>query len=314
MAILVVIFLWKEDAGKVTDFLHIYLFIQIRENNDIHGIKIGDHEIKLCAYPDDADFLTSDVRSLLKLFKTCATFQSYSSPKLNLEKSEACWIGVKQGCSEKPVDCKWIDIKTGAIRALGVFNSYDTDLVEKLNFLDNFKALVDVCNLWQYRGLSLTGKILIFKTVALSKLVYSCTMKTPSKNVVDQLNSIHKNFIWNNKKPKIKHSTLIADYEEGYKDVGIKSETLSLKVPGISKLLGTNFHPWKIIPNEILSEVGGANVIFHFNFKLSKQCPLHGKICPDFIMYWLEHGLVSVKMTQKMCLKFLARFYGITSI
>ena len=41
------------------------------------------------------------------------------------------------------VDCKWIDIKTEAIRALGVFNSYDTDLVGKLNFLDNFKALAD---------------------------------------------------------------------------------------------------------------------------------------------------------------------------
>ena len=34
------------------------LFIQIRENNDIHRIKIGDHEIKLSAYADDTDFLT----------------------------------------------------------------------------------------------------------------------------------------------------------------------------------------------------------------------------------------------------------------
>ena len=124
----------------------------------------------MSAYADGADFLTSDVSSLRKIFSTCATCQSYSSLKLNLEKSEACWIGVKQGCSEKPVDCKWIDIKTGAIRALGVFNSHDTDLVEKLNFLDNLKALADVCNLWQYRGLSLTGKILIVQD--------TCTLKT----------------------------------------------------------------------------------------------------------------------------------------
>ena len=95
--------------------------------------------------------LTSDASSLRKIFSICAMFQSYSSLKLNLEKSEACWIGVKQGCSEKLVDCEWIDIKTGAIHAFGVFNSYDTDLVEKLNFLDNLKALADVCNLWQYR-------------------------------------------------------------------------------------------------------------------------------------------------------------------
>ena len=34
---------------------------------------------------------------------------------------------------------------------------------------------------------------------------------------------------------------------------------------------------------------------------------------PDFIMNWSGRGLMSVKMTQKKCLKFLARFYGITS-
>ena len=59
-------------------------------------------------------------------------------------------------------------------------------------------------------------------------------MKIPSRNVIDQLNSIHKNYIWNNNKPKIKHSTLIADYEEGgYKNVDIKSKILSLKVSWI---------------------------------------------------------------------------------
>ena len=46
--------------------------------------------------------------------------------------------------------------------------------------------------------------------------------------------------------------------------------------------MDTNFHPWKIIPSQIFSEVGGAKIIFHFNFKLSKQCPLQGKNLPKF--------------------------------
>ena len=49
----------------------------------------------------DADFLTSVVRSLALIFQTCETFQLCSSLKLNLEKSEACWIGAKRG-SKKP--------------------------------------------------------------------------------------------------------------------------------------------------------------------------------------------------------------------
>ena len=46
------------------------LFIQIRENEEVKGIRIGDNEIKLSAYADDADFLTSDVSSLKTIFQT----------------------------------------------------------------------------------------------------------------------------------------------------------------------------------------------------------------------------------------------------
>ena len=58
------------------------LFIQIRENEEVKGIRIGDNEIKLSAYAHDADFLTSDVSSLETIFQTCATFQLYSSLKI----------------------------------------------------------------------------------------------------------------------------------------------------------------------------------------------------------------------------------------
>ena len=50
------------------------LFIPIRENEEVKGIRIGDNEIKLSAYADDADFLRSDVSSLETIFQTCATF------------------------------------------------------------------------------------------------------------------------------------------------------------------------------------------------------------------------------------------------
>ena len=92
------------------------LFIQIRENEEVKRIRIGDNEIKLFAYADDADFLTSDVSSLETIFQTCATFQLYSSLKLNLEKSETCWIGNRMGSDDMPINCRWVDIKCSAIR------------------------------------------------------------------------------------------------------------------------------------------------------------------------------------------------------
>ena len=129
------------------------LFIQIREDKNIKGIVISDHEIKLSPY----------VKSLQTILQTCITFQLYSSLKLNLDKSEACWIDTKREAKEAPINCQWVNINCCVIRTLGIFNSYDTDLMEKLNFLDKLKGLKDVLNLWECRGLSLAGRILIFK-------------------------------------------------------------------------------------------------------------------------------------------------------
>ena len=110
------------------------LFIQILEDEIIIGLVTVDHEIKLSAYADDADFLTLDVKSLQTILQTCTTFQLYSSLKLNLGKSEACWIGTKRGAKETPINCRWVNLNCSVIRTLGIFNSYDTDLMEKLNF------------------------------------------------------------------------------------------------------------------------------------------------------------------------------------
>ena len=78
----------------------------MRENDDINGIKIVDREIKLSAFADDADFLIANVKSLKLIFDICSRFQSYSSLKLNLEKSEACWIGRARGSNNTPISCK----------------------------------------------------------------------------------------------------------------------------------------------------------------------------------------------------------------
>ena len=100
----------------------------MREIDDINGIKIDDREIKLSVFADDADFLVSNVKSLQLIFDVYLRFQSYSSLKLNLEKSEACWIGRARGLTNTPINCKWVDLNNQAIRTLGIFNSYDHDL------------------------------------------------------------------------------------------------------------------------------------------------------------------------------------------
>ena len=83
----------------------------------------------------------ADVNSLQSVLQTCSTFQLDSSLKLNLEKSEPCWIGNKMGSYEMPISCKWVNTKCDSMQTLGIFNSYEKILEEKPKFLDNLKSV-----------------------------------------------------------------------------------------------------------------------------------------------------------------------------
>ena len=128
-------------------------------------------------------------------------------------------------------------------------------LVEELNFLDNLKPLSDVLRAWNSRGLSLAGKILDFKPLAVSKILYVCTFKILSTQIIETLNSTQKKLIWSKIRPKIKHSTLIANYTDGgYKDIDIETKILSSKVKWVTRLLDDNCQPWKILTNLFFQE------------------------------------------------------------
>ena len=81
-----------------------------------------------------------------------------------------------------------------------------------------------------------------------------------------------KDFIWRGKRPKIKHSTLICNFENGgLKDIDIESKLKALKLSWIKRLLDFNFHPWKTLAGKLLEPVGGTK-IFHSNLSMSREC------------------------------------------
>ena len=60
-----------------------------------------------------------------------------------------------------------------------------------------------VLNIWRQRYLTLGGKIQVFKSLVASKPVYIASMKSVPSYVVDSMEALHKDFIWNGKKPKL---------------------------------------------------------------------------------------------------------------
>ena len=108
------------------------LFIQIRNNREIHEIEIDDVTIKLSAYADDTYFFTLDSQSIHIILKVCENFGEYSTLKLNVEKSHACWIGAAKEGISKPADCNWVDLLTDKVTTLSIYNSYDKSIAENI--------------------------------------------------------------------------------------------------------------------------------------------------------------------------------------
>ena len=96
-------------------------------------------------------------------------------------------------------------------------------------------------------------------------------MNSVPKTVTDELQALHKDFIWNGRKAKIKHSTLIGDFRDGgLRDVEIPSCFETAKVSWIRTFFDDNFHLWKIVAEGGFEGIG-SKMLFHPNLKLSEH-------------------------------------------
>ena len=77
----------------------------IRDSELVRGIPVTDKEIKLDAYADDSRFFLKDLQSLYTILNITEEFGTFSSLKLNLQKSEACWIGASRFNTNTSTNC-----------------------------------------------------------------------------------------------------------------------------------------------------------------------------------------------------------------
>ena len=108
-----------------------------------------------------------------------------------------------------------MNLLNGAVKILGCHNSYNKELAEERDFVKIATGVQKVLNLWSMRGLSLLDKVQIFKALGISKIQYAASEAYVPKRVIEELERLQKTFLWNSGTVKIKHSTLINEYEDG---------------------------------------------------------------------------------------------------
>ena len=69
------------------------LFLQVKENEKIEGIKISSHEFSFSAFADDAAYLVCCMDSIEELFRLHNEFEQFSTLQANREKQlSVVWV------------------------------------------------------------------------------------------------------------------------------------------------------------------------------------------------------------------------------
>ena len=65
-----------------------------------------------------------------------------------------------------------VDLTRDAIKIFGIYFSYNINLMNQKNCCKAITSIHDILKLWRMRNISTEGKIVVFKTLVISKLVY----------------------------------------------------------------------------------------------------------------------------------------------
>ena len=132
--------------------------------------------------------------------------------KPNLTKWELVVIGALKVVQLAVCGLKCIDLGNEATKNLGTYFSYNNTIKEEYNFLKIVSYVQSVLNLWQFPNLTLLGRIAVFKSLSISKLIFSALIAPIPSHIIKALEKIQISFLWNNTNPKIKHKTVCKSF------------------------------------------------------------------------------------------------------
>ena len=132
-----------------------------------------------------------------------------------------------------------VDLTRDAIKISSIYFSYNINLMIQRNYCKSITSIHGILKLWRMRDISIESKIVAFKTLAISKLVYLALLTVIPNNITGELAKIRKSFIWHdNSSPEIKHETLRMEFRAGsLKSVDIRVKFVSLQCSWVKKTI-----------------------------------------------------------------------------
>ena len=245
------------------DPLSPYLFIlgielmaiAIRNNPQIKGISIEKHETKILLYADDTTGTVKDIPSAEVMLSLFNEFENVSGLEINLEKSEAMWIGSKKNSKETPLPLKWPD---EPIKSLGIFFTYDKEKSVKLNFEVKIEKMKKKMQWWKSRGISVIGKVLLIKSLFISLFIHVFSVLATPPEIMKKIEVLFFKFLWNGPDKVLRNSTFLNYKQGGLKMINIRLMTKSLRLVWLGRLLNRQSSFWRVYFLSYINKFGGV--------------------------------------------------------
>ena len=115
---------------------------------------------------------------------------------------------------------------TSSFEILGII--YNVELMSEITKLNIYRKIGEVKKLictWQSRNLTPYGKVAIIKSLLMSKFTHMLlSLPSPTEELIEELNTLFKGFLWSGKSPKFRREILEAETKDG----GLKLHNIKL--------------------------------------------------------------------------------------
>jgi len=282
---------------KQGDALSCALFIlcldplirNIERNKNIKAIEIrtplSNKKIssKTGGFADDVGIITANCEiSIKEVFLEYKRFSIRSGIKLNETKTEIMHLNKPSQIFEPitfKIELPDISFEIKSVQSViicGIMFSNYPQIAYKYNVTDKIEKFKKKLLAWQFRGLTLGGKILVASTFGISQLIYSMQVCEYYESDLKELEKFIFGFLWSKNvtvstaPDRIKRNIMKQDYDNGglrVPDVAVLNEALKLKQ--FFRASESN-HVIKLIQKYRLESIGYDYVV---NQEYSKLCP-----------------------------------------
>ena len=180
----------------------------IRQNDNIKGYPVFGKEVLMSQFADDASLLLDGSK---ESFEACVftllEYAKYSGLAMNFDKTKVVWFGC-----ENPPNITYLphlpfEWNPNKFSILGVEFTTDLKDITEINIRKKLTEMQKDLNQWNKRDLTPFGKVMVLKTLIISKIVHLLiSLPTPSIKMTNEINSMFYRFLWDGKPDKMRRS------------------------------------------------------------------------------------------------------------